>query len=383
MQALARDGLTAAQVEAILRSTYLHVSYGCELLTPTLQVVEDMSADFGGGTVTRTMDATIHGTAQVKMSRELVWGVDLIRPYMTVTDEQANTAARFNVGVFCLVTPDEDRGETPGTYNVQGYDRLYLLNRPIGDTYTVAAGVGYLAAVAAVIAAAGLTGVLLDTTAAAKTLPAPMTWPLIRDPNSTSSTDNSNATWLRVVNDLLAAVNYRGMWCDENGFYRSAPYVNPRDRAPEFTFDSGTRTVLGSKFTITKDVWSAPNRWVFIQQNRDASLPAPVEGAGRYTVNNVAEGPTSQLARGLVWTSVVPLDAADQVTLVAQGDQRVAADMAVSETRKVTTSPFPAAGHADVAIHDDPELGAVKVQALDWQLDLGGADVSWTWSVVA
>jgi hypothetical protein len=45
-----------------------------------------MSADFAGGTVSRVIDATIHGSCQVKLSRELVWGVDLIRPYMVISD---------------------------------------------------------------------------------------------------------------------------------------------------------------------------------------------------------------------------------------------------------------------------------------------------------
>jgi hypothetical protein len=49
----------------------------------------------------------------VKVSRELVWGVDLIRPYMRVTDKLTNLSARFNVGVFCLTTPARDAGESP------------------------------------------------------------------------------------------------------------------------------------------------------------------------------------------------------------------------------------------------------------------------------
>jgi hypothetical protein len=86
VQPLARDGLTASQVEDILRATYPHISYGCELLADDLTLVEDMSADFAGGTVSRVIDAKVHGSCQVKLSRELVWGVDLIRPYMVISD---------------------------------------------------------------------------------------------------------------------------------------------------------------------------------------------------------------------------------------------------------------------------------------------------------
>jgi hypothetical protein len=277
--------------------------------------------------------------------------------------------------VFCLTTPDRELGETPATFSAQGYDRLYLLNRPVGFTYAANEGQSYLDAVRTVFIAAGLTGYLLDSAAADKVLPSTQVWPLISDKGV------GTVTWLSIINDLFAAINYRGVWADENGLFRGTPYVNPKDRAPEFTFDSGTRTVLGTKRTQTKDVWSVPNRWVFVQQNLDPET-TPTEGAGIYTYNNYAEGPTSQIVRGRVWPSVVQLDAADQATLVAQGDQRVSADLSVTETRKVTTSPFPAVGHADVAIHDDPILGVSKVQLMQWDLDLGGADTQMTFSVV-
>lgn len=39
-------------------------------------------------------------------------------------------------------------------------------------------------------------------------------------------------SWLHVVNKLLGAANYRGVWCDGSGVPQLAPYVLPADRSP-------------------------------------------------------------------------------------------------------------------------------------------------------
>lgn len=371
-----RDGLTTAQVTAALQADAVTFDFGLELLDAGLNVVDDISEDFAGGKVKRVMNAIIHGTCDLQISRALAWGTVLVRPYMLVTG--AGATARFNVGVYCLTTPDQVVGLTPATFAVQGADRLYLLTRTVGDTYVVAAGTGYLAAVQGAITAAGLSGVLLDSSAAAAVLPADRVWPLIPSQGNPS-------TWLNIVNDLLGDINYRGMWADENGLFRSAPYVDPTVRGREFTFDtSDPRTLVGEQRTLTQDIWQTPNKWIFVQSNRATGAAAPSEGDGVYTVTNNADGPTSVVARGLTWPKQVALTAADQSSLVAQGDSIVAADKRTSSTVAATTAPFPAAGHYDVFAYVDAELGALwKVQASQWQLDLTGADMSWTWERVA
>lgn len=373
LTAAPRDSLTATQVTDLLLSDALTVSAGAERLDSNLVVQEDISDDLLGGMVERVMNATVHGTVKLDISRVLAWGTDLIRPYMTLTS--GTTTARFNLGVFSLTTPERPVGLTPETYSCAGYDRLYLLNRPVGDTYTVTAGTDYLTAVQNVVAAAGLSGVYLDTTASGKTLPSDMVWPLKPLQGTAGST-----SWLNVINDLLAAISYRGMWADENGYFRSEPYVNPAARAPEFTFTTDSTTIVGIDRTFTQDIWNVPNRWVFVQQNLTA---APAEGAGQYTVNNVSTGLTSQNSRGYVWTKVIELAAADQASLQAQGDIIAAADQQVAAELKVTTGPFPVAGHWDVLTLSDPALSVTKVVCTQWQLDLSGADMNVIWRVVA
>jgi hypothetical protein len=370
-----RDSLTAAQVTALLQAPSLTVSAGCELLDLNDNLVADISTDLAGGDVSRQNFANVHGTCSLGLSRALQWGRDRVRPYMTLTG--AGVTARFNLGVFVMTTPAQPGKESPATFQVQGYDKLYLLDSPVGDTYQVIAGTNYLTAVTNVIAAGGGgTRVNLDTTAAAKTLPADMVWPL---------QETTPAKWLTVANDLLAAIGYRGLWVDQDGWYRSSPYVLPAQRAMEWTFDLGNpRTnIVGEDRQLTQDLWSVPNWWRFIQRST-ATGTAPTGTAGMYTVTNQSAGISSIDARGRTVRKVLWLDAADQASLQAQGDVLVAADKQVAAVYDITTGPFPIAGHFDIATYSDSALGgSAKVQARSWKLPLDGSDMTWVWEAVS
>lgn len=383
MQSLARDGLSAEQVTSLLQASALSVSAGCELLRPDLTVREDISDDLAGGRVERNLYASIHGTCELAISRPLVWGVDLVRPYMTLSD--GARTARFNVGVFVLTTPERQVGETPETFSVQGYDRLHYLSRPVGMDYTIAAGTTYRQAILNTFSAAGLTGVLIEGSAADDTLPVTRRWPLVAERAADPDQTDTPVTWLRVINDLLRSVNFRSVWTNEDGVFICQSYQEPSSRAAEFTLnaDDVFTTILGEQRTLVSDVWSVPNRWVFRNTTRPEGAPPPTEGDGIYTVNNVADGPTSQQGRGLVWTSVIDYEAATQSKLRSLGDRRVATDRRQTAMLKATTGPLPAAGHADVMRIIDTAAGIdQKAQAVRWSMSLDGADMSWEFELL-
>jgi hypothetical protein len=377
----------AADVAALLAAPRVTVDYGLDLLAPDLSWRADLTGDLTGGTVERDMAATVHGSTSLTLTRELVWGVDLVRPYMTVTD--GIRTARWNRGVYALTTPVRDRiGWSPQTWTVTGWDRVYLLNRQVGADYTVAAGTDYLSAIYQVFTDAGLTGVRLDSTAQGKTLPTRKAWPLVAtstDPDQ----DTTPVTWLRVVNDLLSAIGYRGVYADADGLYRSEPYTDPSSRAVEYTFDATSlRSVpVGLDRALTVDVWATPNRWIFTAQNPPQGVTPSAGNGLLYIVDNTTDGPTSQApypgGRGLVWPAAYSYDAADAASLKAQGDARVAADKRATATLEVSTATFPGAGHADVFRYADPDAGVTRtVQVSQWSMPLDGGDVSWSWDVI-
>lgn len=352
----------------------LTMSAGLELLDADLNFVEDISDDLLGGSVHRDMLATVHGTCKLQLSRELPWGGVLVRPYLVASAPEIS--ARFSQGVFALITPERPIGESPSTFDVAGEDRLYLLDREVGDSYQVLDGVSYVTAIGAAITAAGLSGFDIDSTSIALVLPQPMVWPLVPATGSATPT-----TWLQVINDLCAAINYRGIWCDQDGRYRTGPYADPSTRPVEFSFDADSlRTIVGQDRTQIVDLWKLPNKWIFVQQNR-TTAPSGTDGSnGLYVVDKSAGAGN---VGGLAWPKTITVDAADAASLVALGDQTVAAALRSSETLKVTTGPWPCAGHADVYSYADLQLGAVrKVQTTEWEVALGSADTAMTWEVV-
>jgi hypothetical protein len=401
----ASAGVTDAQALALLMSAD-GVAYGkgCEVLDSGLNVVSDISGDLLGGSVSRSMRAAVHGTCSLVLASDVNYQSQLLRPYMTIT--AAGVTGKWYQGAYVPRKPTSAYGESLPSNAIDGSDRLYLLNRPVGNSYVVAAGTGVLAAVRQAISDAGFSSstLLLDGTASAATLPIQKVWPLLPDTSTTSapvvtaadavtSGASNGTTWLQIVNELLAMVSYRGLWCDWLGLFRSEPYANPAGRPVEATLDYGDvlRSVIARGRSVTQDFSTIPNVWIFVQQNLGASYasapPEPTEGAGLYTVDEHDDPTTPGYRGGLKWPVVIPLDAADQASLVAQGNARVAADKRVTKTLTVTTAPFPAAWHWDVYSYTDPDMGATyKVQSTQWQLDLGSnglpADEQHTWEVV-
>lgn len=371
LTAAPRDGFTTAQVTAMLVAPDLRVDYGCELLDASLNLVADISADVSGGVVHRSNYADIHGTLDLTISRALAWGKDRVRPYMVLGSVSAGVAGcRWNLGVYLLTTPTLPLGETPVSYSVSGFDQLYLLRDNIGDSYPVAAGANVLTSVASALTAAGITApVLLDTTAGASVLASTRTWPL---------TSSESPTWIQVINDLLAAISYRGIWCNPDGAFVSGPYANPATRPVEWTFLVGDPTtgVVAAQRSVVNDLWSMPNWWRFLQNGLAA---APVEGTGMYTTTNASTGPSSIASIGrTVHAPVRFLDAVDDASLQAQGDAIKAVDMRTSEVITAKLSPFPAAWHFDVCQWSDPALGASrKAQCRSWSLPLDGSDMDY------
>jgi hypothetical protein len=375
-----RGGLSEDAVRRLLIDSEVTISMGCELLDAQLRVTEDISDDFEGGELARNNEATIHGTCRLSLSRELTWGTDLVRPYMLLSNSTL-TDVRFNLGVYALVTPERKYGNDPATFDCEGYDRLYLLDREVGDSYEVGAGTSYLTAVRQAITDAGLTGILLDGTAGEKTLPKAMVWPLVAA-NNEGTESMEPTTWLRVVNDLLAPIGYRGIWVDQDGRFRSEPYKAPAQRPVEFVLDEGANTTIqGEERTLTRDMWKTPNRWVFVATNPPEGTVPSVANGYVYIVDNLSDGPTSQEARGLVWARRYEYEVADPASLVTLGDRRVSLDKQITATWNITTSPLPIAGHFDV-VTLDVEGSSRKVQAHEWRMPLDGSDMTWTFDEV-
>ena len=353
-------------MRSLLTGSSLEISAGLELLDTSNIFVSDISDVLDGGEISRSNFADVHGTCQLQIVRELAWGKDRVRPYMTLSND--SISARFNLGVFVLTTPETSRVNDVITYKVSGLDLLFLLQSGPSDTYVATSGTTYLTAVQAVLTASGVgVGLQLDGTGSATTLPVTMVWALNPD---------AETSWLEIINDLLGAINYRGLWANENGVFTSSPYAAPSTRAIEWTFDTSNSAtnIVGPERTLTSDVWGAKNWWRFV---RKAMTSKPIEGAGIYTVTNASSGRTSVAALGrTVKAKVEFLNAADQTSLVAQGDKIIASNQAISRSFTIEVDPLPIASHFDIVELIDAGF-TDKCQVTSWSLPLDGSQGRW------
>jgi hypothetical protein len=348
----------------ILSSPTISIAVGLELLDENDVLLADISDDLVTGSVARNMNATIHGTARLQVSRALNWHNQRLRPYMTITELITGALERFDLGIYLPETPTRRTGQQPMTFEVEAYDKLVILDHPHGIAYTASAGAGVVATVEAILDDRALPHALSQSSVA--TLPSTRSWPL----------DEANTT-LRIINDLLGAINYRGLYVDRNGIFRSEPYRPPAERAPVWHYDAGSpRTIIGEVIEEEIDLFSIPNWWVFIRD--DPAQAVPTEGDGIHTVLNYADGPTSISARGRVITRVVRLDAADQASLVAAGNQIVGEDRQPYAHLSFTAVPNPLHWHADSVRITSADLGLTSdiFGEQSWSLPLDGGDMT-------
>lgn len=374
-----RAGYTSAQVAYLIENTSsLATDFGLELIGLDLTVEADVSSDVTAATVRRSSYADLHATADISMTAPLDWGNSIVRPYMTFTGptsalDTTLTTMRFNLGAYFIDAPEEDLAEEPPTYDATCYDILSILDDYIGGDYSVDVGTGYLARVEEILLQRGITSYIMDQSAAADVLASPKVYTL-----------DENATWLRVVNDLLAGVGYQGIWTDWNGTFRCHAYQTPSDRSPEWYMSGDvSNTLLTQRRKRIRDMYDSPNRWVFYQSN--VTETQPVDGNGRYEYTNQNVGLTSVEARGgrTITAAPVGVDVASHAALVTYGQRVIDADMLIPTKFTIETAPFPLAWHFDKIAVSDPVIGAaVNVLATSWQLNLDGSDMAWEWTVI-
>lgn len=242
----------------------------------------------------------------------------------------------------------------------------------VDEFHVVGQSTTCLDAVQTVIDAAGGGAPLrIDGTQQVAVLPGPMVWAL---------TDSNPATWLDVCNDLLDAVGYGHLWVDQDGNYRSEPFVPPEQRPVEWVHDvRDVRTSLvGEDGDSEQDVWDKPNRWRGVRRGMAVQ---PVEGDGIYTVTNLATGPASIASMGgKVRTRTLYVDAVDQAALVAQVERAKAEDMAATRTITASMDPQPLAGHLDVVGFVDGDDAAVA-EVVSWEIQFDGSPGRWVLEV--
>ena len=353
-----------ADAKKVLTSKGAVVDFGCDQIDAS-GTVTDISGDLIGGSVSHSGYASVHRTCDLQLTRELDWPNIWLRPWQSVSAHGVTVA--YPLGVFRPAWPELPMGSDPLIWRVTGADRISLLQDKLPDSMFYAAGSAVLDDVAAVIALADVPGKLLaDSTAASTVLDRDLVWLL-------TSGDDA-ASFLRVTNDLADSVSYRAIYMDANGNYRLVRYQPPAERAATWTFDltDAATNIVEVGRTSRTSTYSGYNHWTFTRANMPAK---PSIGAGLYVVDK-SDGDRKR-------RRYVTVTAADQASLVSQGDRIVIQDTTVTQTVDIQATGFPVLGHFDVVDYRDPQLGGALLhcQIPNWDIDLASGSCRMTLEV--
>ncbi len=278
---------------------------------------------------------------------------DRVRPWVRLAMPDGGHV-EWPLGVFLLSTPGRDL-EPSGVVSrdIVAYDQLVVLNDDkITDRYSIAAGVVYTTAIATLVATVVGLG-LYSITPSALALPAAVEW----EPGTTK---------LRILNDLLGAINYDTAFFDESGKLICRPYQSPAVRPIEYTYADDASGVRIDSARQTLDLFNVPNKWVAIVSEPDR----PVLRSEYTNVN--PDSPTSTVSRGRTITRIIPeVDAADQTTLDAIVARYAFEASQVFENVRLSTAIMPFHSNADVVALNVPGLALDgKYSEHSWSFDL-------------
>lgn len=274
-----------------------------------------------------SFDLSIHNTIRTggRLSCTPPAGIDWLRvriqPWYTAT--AGGQQISWPVGVFIPAAPGTKHTGTGKSIDLELYDKLLVLDQDkTEETYSVPAGTLVTNRVKELLASAGETrDAVVDSS---ETLRSPMVW-------------EAGESKLRIVNDLLAAINYFSIAADGHGIFYAGPYVAPGSRGTAWTFTDDAASIYSPEFEHDADTFNVPNKYVAISRS-DGEVPALTTTA----TNEDPASPYSYQGRGR-WITTVETDveATSQAVLNAIGVRRLRELGAVTSTWEVRHALIP------------------------------------------
>lgn len=247
------------------------------------------------------------GTLTYAGAADVDWLHTLVKPWYSATFPDG-TSASWPLGVFIPAAPTAQYGDGTVSRDVELQSLLQVLDEDAMEkTYGLAAGTVVTAAVRSLITGAGMVGGgKVAGTDSPETLRSPLVW----EPGTSR---------LRIINDLLDAINYFSLTVDANGVYRLDPYTTPTARGSAWDFtDDPTASIYSPTFSHSRDYFGVPNKVVAISQG-DGDAPSLTATSS----NTDARDPLSIPSRGRTVTHVEDnVEATSQAVLQGIADRR-------------------------------------------------------------
>lgn len=198
-------------------------------------------------------------------------------------------------GVYLISASPEEWSASGRVFSLELLDRTTVLAEDLVDqSYTVDAATPILSAVATVVASAG-ESITVDA-GVTTTLNSPMVWEV-------------GTSKLKIVNDLLGALNYDSIRVDGVGNFQVTPYVVPASRGITYELLAGvTRelidgptSIYGEQWSRDRDNYGVPNKVTAVQ----SATGAVAALTGTY-INNDPASPFSYPTRGRYKAETLP-----------------------------------------------------------------------------
>lgn len=288
------------------------------------------------------------------------WVSDEIMPVLTVDDIESS------LGILMPASISNIRNSTSETVSVQAFDRCWRLrDTKVETSLYFPAGALYLDVIEELITAAGIP-TIFRTDSDAVLAEAREDW-------------QAGTSYLSIVNQLLAEINYKQLWFNSTGAAVLEPKLLPTAQNIKHVFtDKKTdkRNKLETSLiriapTITRetDIYSAPNVFICVCSNPDKSA-----GMMAMAENRNPQSPLSIAHRGRRIVSVVNVkNIASQAALQSYANNLLSESMIGGELINIETQLLPGFGVDDpVAISAKDVNGICVERSWSMQLQPGG-----------
>jgi hypothetical protein len=268
-------------------------------------------------------NAMVKGAGQLTVqdvSQGVNWLTARIRPVMAISGLPIQP-----LGVYLASeAPEVFTGPAGGkSWAVKLLDKTTILDQDIiFETYSLAAGAVVTTEIINVIVSSGITNYKVQASAA--TLVGALTW-------------QPGTSKLRIINDLLAVLNYFSLYANFDGQLIGEPYVVPAKRPIVYEFLDGENCIYVGEFNRDRDIWKIPNRVVIVGMGdaATAALSSSID-------NTDPTSPYSIANRGrVIGYSEEGVEVADQTTLDAYARRKLIEKTTPTASVEIKHSPIP------------------------------------------
>jgi hypothetical protein len=187
----------------------------------------------------------------------------------------------FSLGIFLLSTPKRESVNGQIYRQIEAYDGLVILEEnKTEERIVLAAGRTYHDFILEILNSLNI--IKWNIEYSSKTAVTSSEWEI-------------GTSYLRIINDCLAALNYTPLFVDEYGYFTSRLYRSPQEKAVDVEYVYDEFSVMDDGMEEELDLFSVPNKFIVVLNDPERS---PLKSIYE---NTNADSLTSYAARGNRW----------------------------------------------------------------------------------